>query len=296
MAPGTIGIDMGGTAVKIARVDGAKILQSTSIPTDASRGSAPLLDAIAEAIRGLDPSPASVGFAVPGEVDAQGNCFRLPNVPGFEGVGMQAELESRLGCPVRVENDATAAALAELVFGHGRGRESFAMITLGTGIGGGVVIDGQVRRGRHGFGGEIGHISLHRRDSHLCVCGQYGCLETYAGTRALLREFEAGGGKAVEVREIAEAARRGERAGVAAFEKLGEALADGIRSLQCVLDLDAIVFSGGICPAFDLFEPSCREVLRETCYGPPLGEIPLLVSELGSHAGQIGAGLFFEHF
>ena len=210
MAPGTIGIDMGGTAVKIARVDGAKILQSTSIPTDASRGSAPLLDAIAEAIRGLDPSPASVGFAVPGEVDAQGNCFRLPNVPGFEGVGMQAELESRLGCPVRVENDATAAALAELVFGHGRGRESFAMITLGTGMGGGVVIDGQVRRGRHGFGGEIGHISLHRRDSHLCVCGQYGCLETYAGTRALLREFEAGGGKAVEVREIAEAARRGE--------------------------------------------------------------------------------------
>lgn len=106
-----------------------------------------------------------------------------------------------------------------------------------------------------------------------------------------MRYFEAGGGRAKEVRDIADSARRGERAGLAAFEQMGEALADGIRSLQCVLDVDAIVFSGGISAAFDLFEPSCRRALRARAYGPPLGEVPLLVSALGEQAGQVGAGL-----
>ncbi len=296
MAGSRIGIDMGGTAVKIARIDGPCVLDSCSIPTDASKGPLALLDAIADAIRGLDSKPAEVGFAIPGEVDSEGVCYRLPNVSGFEGVAMRGELEARVGCPVLVENDATAAALAELVYGHGREHESFVMITLGTGIGGGVVIDGRVRRGSHGFGGELGHMALHRKESHPCVCGQVGCFETYAGTRALMREFEAGGGRAKEVREIADAARRGEAAGIRAFERMGEAIADAIRSLQCILDVDAIVFSGGISPAFDLFESTCRARLVANAYGPPLGEVPLLVSELGSQAGQVGAGLFFEHF
>ncbi|MCP4025750.1 MAG: ROK family protein, partial [Sphingomonas sp.] len=250
-----------------------------------------LLDTIAEAVRGLEPEPKAAGFGVPGEVDDEGRCYRLPNAPGFDGVAMQREMEARLGCPVKVENEATAAGLAELHYGHGREHPSFLLITLGTGIGGSVVIDGKVRRGRHGFGGELGHIALHREDSWPCACGQSGCLEAYAGTKALHRYFAAGGGQAKEVRDIADSARRGERAGIATFEQLGEALADGIRSLQCVLDVDAIVFSGGISAAFDLFEPSCRATLRARAYGPPLGEVPLLTSVLGERAGQIGAAL-----
>lgn len=290
-----IGIDMGGTTVKIARVDGARVVEATSVPSDSSGGPLPLLDSIAGGVRELDPNPVAVGFAIPGEVDEQGRCYRLPNVAGFEGVAVRAEMEARLGCPVRIDNDATVAALAELHFGHGREHPSFLLLTLGTGLGGGVAIDGKLRRGRHGFAGELGHIPLHREGAWPCVCGQIGCFETYVGTRALKREFAARGGKADEVSEIAEAARRGDAAAIAAFDCMGEALGDGIRSLQAVLDVDAIVFSGGISHAFDLFERSCREALRERAFGPPLAEVPLLVSALGSDAGQVGAALLVDH-
>jgi glucokinase len=201
-----------------------------------------------------------------------------------------------LGCPVSVENDATTAALAELRFGHGRRYPSFLMLALGTGVGGGVVIDGVPRRGTHGFAGELGHIAIHCEESWPCVCGGRGCLESYVGTAGLKRKFEELGGRADEVLEIAESARAGEHAGLAVFEMMGDVLGQGIRTLQNVLDVDAIVFTGGISAAFDLFEPSCRKTLRECPFAKPLGEVPLLVSELGDRAGTVGAALLPSHF
>ncbi len=291
-----IGVDFGGTRIKIADVAGAEVRNATSIATDKTKPPLALLADIADAIREIDPNPASVGFAVPGEVDSEGRCWRLPNVPGFEGVPIQSELVRLLDCPVRIENDATAAAIAELRYGHGQRHPSFLMLTLGTGIGGGVVIDGVPRRGTHGFAGELGHVAIHREDSWPCVCGETGCLETYIGTAGLMRKFEQHGRTASEVREIAMSARAGEAAGLAVFDMMGEILAMGIRSLQCILDVDAFVFSGGISPAFDLFEPSCRKTLREHSFAKPLGEVPLLVSELGDRAGQIGAAHLPEQF
>ena len=284
-----IGVDFGGTRIKIANVDGDQVVDSCSIPTDKTKEPIALLHDIANSIRELDAQPESVGFAIPGEVDPAGRCWRLPNVPGFEGVPIRSKLSSILGCPVSVENDGTAAALAEFRFGHGQRHPSFLILTLGTGIGGGVVLDGIPRRGANGFAGELGHISIHHPDSWPCVCGQVGCLETYVGTAGLKRKFEEQGGKASEVRDIADSARAGEAAGLAVFEMMGEILALGIRSLQNILDVDAIVFSGGISPAFDLIEPSCRRTLLERSFAKPLGEVPLLVSELGDRAGAIGA-------
>jgi glucokinase len=229
-------------------------------------------------------------LAIPGEVDATGRCWRLPNVPGFEGVQIAGELSARLGCPVYVENDATTAAYAELLFGHGRQYPSLAMLTLGTGIGGGVVIDGRVRRGRYGFAGEIGHIPIDRSaGAWPCGCGQRGCLEAYAGSRAVLRVFTELGGVGAEIKDVAESARRGERAGLEAFEMMARALGDGVTALENVLDLDAIVFSGGISASFDLIEPTLRESVRARAFAPPLAEVPLLVSELGERAGVVGA-------
>ena len=170
--------------------------------------------AIARTVLELDPAPRSVGVAIPGEVDPTGRCWGLPNVPGFKGVQLGKGLSDRLRCPVAVENDATTAALGEYLYGHGTRYPSFLMITLGTGIGGGLVIGGQLYPGSNGFAGEIGHINIDPSpEAPQCGCGKAGCMETDAGTAALLRKYAELGGQATEIREIADAARRGEAAG-----------------------------------------------------------------------------------
>jgi glucokinase len=164
------------------------------------------------------------------------------------------------------------------------------MVTLGTGIGGGLVIGGQLYPGSNGFAAEIGHNNVDSSPAApLCACGQRGCIESFAGTKALLRRFGELGGKASEVLPISVSARRGEEAGQKTFEMMGLALGKGLATIQNVLDLNAIVFSGGVSASFDLIEPHIRTALRQNVFGKPAGEVPLLVSELGERAGVIGA-------
>jgi glucokinase len=285
-----IGVDFGGTHIRAGIVEGGEV---TRLATTSTRpGSTPneVLEAIASAALALAPKPEAVGVAIPGEVDADGRCWRLTNVPGFEGVHVAQELAQRLGCPIAVENDATAAALGEQLYGHGRVHPSFLMVTLGTGIGGGLVLGHLLYPGSSGFAGEIGHMNVDRSpDAPTCACGQRGCIEAYAGTYALLRRFRELGGQADEVLPISVSARRGEPAGLRVFEQMGEALGMGLANIQNLLDLNAIVFSGGISASFDLIEPTLRRALRQYSFAPPLAEVPLLVSELGERAGVIGA-------
>lgn len=285
-----IGIDFGGTRIKVGRVEGASVLQTESVATRAADGPAQILDLIAETVRRIEPKPGAVGLAVPGIVAPDGVCFRLPNVPGFEGTNLATGLGSRLGCRVVVENDATTAALAEMMQGHGRNYPSFLMLTLGTGIGGGLVLDHKLRRGAHGFAGEVGHTPIERtKAAWTCGCGLAGCLESYSGTKGLLRRYAELGGKASEILPIAEAARRGEPAATETFAMMGRALGIGIAGFQNTLDLDAIVFTGGISSSFDLIRPSLEASLKEHAFAPPLAEVPLLVSELGDRTGLLGA-------
>ena len=283
-----IGIDFGGTRIKAGLVDGATVVTADSSET---RGSpADVLDAIAALAKKLEAHPKSVGVAIPGECDASGRCVRMPNVPGFEGVPIAAELSRRIGCPVGVENDATTAALGEALYGHGREHASFVMVTLGTGIGGGVVLEKRLHRGAHGFGGEIGHVPIDRRpDAPLCGCGRRGCVEAFAGTHALLVRYRDLGGTCSEIRDIADAAHGGDERARRVFDEMGEALGWMLTSVQNILDLDAVVFSGGISKSFDLVEPSLRRQLRARAHAPILGEITLLVSALGDRAGIVGA-------
>ena len=287
-----IGVDFGGTQIKGGVVEGDAIVRTESIAT---RGAPPdVLDAIAAVVKRLDAHPSAVGVAIPGECDDAGRCYRLPNVPGFEGVPIAAELSRRIGCPVGVENDATTAALGESRQGHGRAYASFLMVTLGTGIGGGVVIDRRVRRGAHGFGGEIGHVPIDRSPSApLCGCGLRGCVEAFAGTHALLARYRDLGGTCSEILDIAEAAKTDERAR-RVFDEMGEALGFMLTAVQNTLDLDAIVFSGGVSKSFALVEPSLRRTLRARAHAVPLGEVPLLVSALGDRAGIVGAAHLLE--
>lgn len=286
-----IGVDFGGTLIKAGIVQEGRVVRSAETPTPQGENPEAVLDAIARVVLELDPSPRSVGVAIPGEVDPAGRCWGLPNVPGFKGVSLGKGLSERLRCSVAVENDATTAALGEFLYGHGSRYPSFLMITLGTGIGGGLVIGGQLYPGGNGFAGEIGHININPDPAApLCGCGKRGCLETYSGTAALKRMYlEAGGREVSEIREIADAARSGEAAALKTFERMGDALGRGLASIQNVLDLNALVFTGGISKSFDLIEPSIRVALRKWSFAEPPAEVPLVVSELGSAAGVVGA-------
>lgn len=285
-----IGVDFGGTQIKAGIVKDGEVIRSKATPTPAGSSPDRVLDAIADTVRALDPKPKSVGVAIPGEVDAEGKCWGLPNVPGFKGVLFGDGLSSRLGCPVAVENDATTAALGERLYGHGRRHPSFLMMTLGTGIGGGLVIGHQLYPGSYGFAGEIGHFNIDSaEDAWACACGMRGCVEAYAGTRGLMRTFAEYGKTASEVLEIAMSARSSEEAGLRTFERMGLAIGTALANIQNVLDLSAIVFTGGISQSFDLFETPVRVALRQHCFARPPAEVPLLVSELGARAGVIGA-------
>jgi glucokinase len=285
-----IGVDFGGTQVKAGIVENGEVVRSTATPTRAGSGTAEVLDTIASTVLALSSKPDAVGVAIPGEVNSEGRCWRLPNVPGFEGVHIAEELAKRLRCPIAVENDATTAALGERLYGHGREHPSFLMLTLGTGVGGGLVLGHQLYPGANGFAAEIGHMKVDTSpEAPLCACGQRGCVETFAGTRALLREYARQGGHATEVLPIAVSARRGEPAGLRTFEMMGSALGRLLANIQNLLDLNAVVFSGGISASFDLFEPYVRDALRAHAFAPPLSDVPLLVSELGERAGVIGA-------
>ncbi len=285
-----LGVDFGGTRIKAGWVERGSVTRVARRETPAQLGPEAVLDAVASAVLEIEPRPVAVGVAIPGEVDPSGRCWRLPNVPGFEGVRIADELVARLGARVVVENDSTSAALGELLYGWGSRHASFLVATLGTGVGGGLVIDGALRRGKNGFAAEIGHVLVDSSpQAWPCVCGRTGCMESYAGTRALFRRYQELGQQATSVRSIAEAAERGEPAACEVFSGMGRALGVGLAQIQKLLDLDALVFGGGISASFQLIEPSLRLALREHAFAPPLGEVPLLVSALGEHAGVIGA-------
>lgn len=285
-----IGIDLGGTSIKIARVEGETILAETEVETPPGGGAEAVLRRAAEGVLALDREPESVGLVIPGEVNTEGVCYRLTNIRGFENVNIARLLSPMLNCPVVVENDGNAAALGEALYGLGKRYRSFAMLTLGTGIGGGIVLDGKVRTGAYGFAAETGHIPVDSSENAwTCGCGQKGCVESYAGTFGLLRKFRELGGNASDIRTVAESARRGEAAGLQTFEMMSWALARCVLAIQHLLDLDAIIFTGGISRSFDLIEPKLRAEVRRQAFSKPLGEVPLLVSELGARAGVIGS-------
>jgi glucokinase len=285
-----IGIDFGGTRIKAAIVREGEIIHSTAVDTPHECRPDEVLALMATAVQNLGVKPRMAGLAIPGHVDTHGMVWRLPNVPGFEGLKIGKLLGEELSCTVQVENDATAAAVGENLWGRGRGFATFLMVTLGTGIGGGLVVNNTLCRGAHGFSAEIGHMRINRPGSIWpCACGQRGCVEAYAGTRGLLRMYRELGGNAQEIDEIFEAARQRDTAALKVFEHLGQTLGKMIVNVQNVLDLEAVVFSGGVSGAFTLFEPSLRDTIREQSFAPPLGQIPLLLSELGSRASLVGA-------
>ncbi|MGA8116793.1 MAG: ROK family glucokinase [Actinocatenispora sp.] len=305
----TIGVDVGGTKVAAAVVDedGAVVAQTRrdTPADDVSQTLRMIMDAVEELV-GAHPVTA-IGVGAAGWIDAdRSTVLFAPNI-AWRNEPLQAELADKFGLPVVVENDANAAAWAEYRFGAGRDVESMVMYTVGTGIGGAVIMDGRLIRGEHGIAAELGH-TLSVPDGHLCGCGRRGCLEQYASGQALVRlgraaaehnpdtattllELAGGDPDAVTGPMITEAARAGDVASLAALADIGKWLGLACVDMVQTLDPAVIVVGGGVVDAGDLLLGPARAAFAGGL--AQRGRLPVAEirpAEMGNTAGVVGAG------
>ena len=302
------GVDVGGTKIAGGVVDpDGQVLAHSTLESPAEH-----VEAIEEAIVGLvtdlraEHTIEAVGVGAAGYVDrSRSTVLFAPNL-AWRDVDLRAELEPRLDLPVVIENDANAAAWGEFTYGAGHDVDDLLLVTVGTGIGGGVVLDGELYRGAFGVAGEIGHVRV-VRDGQLCGCGKHGCLEQYGSGSALVRNARAaasGGGHAADLLVeraggdphaidgpmITQAAREGDAFAMQQLANLGRWLGEGIASLVTVLDPAAVAIGGGVGEAGELLLDPLREAFARHLPGlphRPLAEVRL--ATLGNRAGLIGA-------
>jgi len=302
-------VDLGGTKIvaAIANSRGA-ILREARIATNSHEGSAGVLARIAALVQdlssGLGSPPAALGVGVPGLVDVRTGVTQfLPNLPSqWRGVPMARTLSDALHCPVFLLNDARIATLGEFTFGRGRAAETMVFLTIGTGIGGGVVIDGKLRLGPLGAAGELGHQTV-QRDGPLCGCGSRGCLETLASGPALggegvrllesglapvLFEIVSGNISAVTPKEIGEAARAGDTAVRDAIYRIATWLGIGIGNIVSALHPDVVVLGGSVAALDDLLLEPVRQTVKERVRMFPVDDVRIERSLLGDKAGPLG--------
>ncbi len=304
----TIGIDVGGTKVLGGVVtETGEILETTRRETPREGGSA-LTQTIADVALELSKKypVASIGVSAAGFISSdRQTILATPNIAGWNGVNLDQELTQIIGKRIVLENDANAAAWGEFKFGAGRGRQDLMLLTLGTGVGGGLILGGALFRGAFGIGAELGHLRL-IPDGHLCGCGIRGCLEQYASGSALMRHareainaspdlarnlLARGDGtlEGLKGHHITEAAREGDPVALAAFNTMANYLGAGIASLCAVIDPSCIVLGGGVIDAGEIFLGPTREAALRLI--PFSGKHPypdIVPAELGNNAGLVG--------
>jgi glucokinase len=285
-----IGVDIGGTKVAGGVVDDdGNVVGETRRPTPSDDAGA-AVDAVVEVVKELLEAhdAGAVGIAAAGYVSADRSTMLFaPNLP-WENVPVRELVGERVGVPVVVENDANCAAWAEHRYGAGQGESHLVCLTVGTGIGAGILIDGALYRGQFGIAGEPGHLGV-VRDGIQCGCGNTGCLEQYASGTALVRYAKERGLDA-DGPAVTEAARDGDRRAVEAFAEVGWWLGRALADVASVLDPGVFVIGGGVADAGDLLLGPAKESYRTSLPGAghrPFADIRLAV--LGNAAGLVGA-------
>jgi glucokinase len=282
----SLGLDLGATDIKQVVIEGDQVVARKTSPTRSAEGPSAVLGRLLEV--GLDAGPVDwVGVALPGQVDSGGNGLFLPNLHGnWTGTAIATPLAEGFGVPVALLNDGHAFALAEARIGAARGAQDVVCIVCGTGVGGGLVLDGQLHRGIDGRGGEVGHITV-AAEGDVCGCGNRGCVEAYAGARAIARAAGADTFAAT-----LEAARGGQAAAVAAFERAGRHLGIAVANIAVLLTPERVVIGGGVAEAGELLLGPLRdELARRAGAVTPVDQIAIVRAELGPFAGAIGAAL-----
>ena len=324
-----IGVDLGGTNLRIAAVDqDGKILDRVTAGTAVVLGRDQVIDEMCRAIQAVTAKFKSsrllgIGIGVPGIIDLHTGMLRQsPNLPGWEDYPVQHEIERRLGTKVFLENDANVAALGEHWLGAAAGHDSACMSTLGTGVGGGLVLNGRIWHGMLGMAAELGHTNI-EPDGAPCGCGGRGCLEQYASSKAIKRMAAeaAAGGQAPRLAQaikdanfgsvsVYELAMAGDAASQQIFRRMGTALGIAVADLINIFNLPIYVIGGGVAASWDAFAPAMFDAVRKYSYiyratapspaeqvvkagphaEPSTGKTMIARALLGGDAGLIGAG------
>lgn len=293
-----IGVDIGGTNIKLASVTPAgRVVARGVVETRAEQGPAPAFRAIHAAARTLvgRESLAGVGIACAGLIDTRtGTIHAAPNLPAWRGARLSGLAGRTFGVPIVIENDATAAAFGEAFV---RGLRDLVMITLGTGVGGGIVSDGRVVQGATGFAGEVGHMVLDPAGPP-CRCGARGCLEAYAGAYGIVREARGRArrsGRGVsginDPRDVFDDARRGRAYARATVRETGERLGTAVAILLNVLNPSVVVIGGGVSASFSQLAPHVRRAVRAAAFAETARAARIERSLLGNDAATIGAAM-----
>lgn len=304
-----IGLDVGGTFIKAGLVDRrGRILARVKEPTEASGGKMQILENILSALQTIEESPlcrrriTAVGLGVPGLINLQqGVISTSPNFPGWKNFPIQKMLARRIERPLFLENDANAAALGEKWMGAARNSRDFCFFTLGTGVGGGLVLGGKVWHGADGMAGEVGHITIDPQGPR-CLCGNRGCLEAYASAKALrrmVREARSAGRasrffrgltwRQIDGESIHRAAKEGDRISLEAFDRMGSALGIGISNLINLLNLERVILGGGLSAAWRFFIPALRAEVKRRAFRAPAQRVKIVRARVGEDAGVLGA-------
>jgi glucokinase len=296
MEPYSIGVDLGGTNLRVAAIDPkGNVLDRVSVPAHYEHGPVPIVAQIVEVVQRVRAdSPGvlrGVGIGVPGYIDIDaGVVMGAANLPGFDGFPIRDEVQRHLATPILLENDANAAALGEKWLGAGRDVKNLILLTLGTGIGGGIVIDGKVLHGNHGMAGEFGHMTV-IPDGNPCGCGNCGCLEKHASATAIaaMGRMMHFGREINSSEDVYDLALEGNDRAIRVFESMGRALGIAIANLVNAFDFPLYLISGGPLPAWDFFAPPMFAEIKKRSFTYVRNGTRVEKALLGADAGLFGA-------
>ena len=305
MAKYVFGVDIGGTTVKIGIfTDDGKLLDKWEIPTRTDEGGKYILSDIAESVEdrrvemGIDKKDVlGVGMGVPGPVRADGTVLRCVNL-GWGIFNVEEELSKLTGYVVKAGNDANMAALGEMWQGGGKGHKDIVMVTLGTGVGGGIIINGKMISGVNGAGGEIGHICVNDSETEKCGCGNTGCLEQYTSATGIVRSAnillnttdkpsKLRTVQYISAKEIFDAAKDGDELAASLVENHGKVLGKALAQIACVVDPEIFVIGGGVSRAGDILVDTTKKYFLEYAFHA-CRTTQFALATLGNDAGIYG--------
>ena len=289
------GIDLGGTTVKIAYFDETgNMLQKWEIPTVTTDGGKHILPHIAASIRDFirayqinETAILGLGIGVPGPVSGKGVVNKCVNL-GWGVFNIAEELTALTGFPVKAGNDANVAALGEYWKGGGQGCDNMVFATLGTGVGGGIVIEGKLLHGAHGSGAEIGHMVLNRNETAKCGCGKHGCVEQYCSATGIVRPAALHGMENVSCKDIFDAAKAGDKVALEIMDEYYEYLGEFLGSLCSVIDPEIVVLGGGVSKAGEMLLTGVEPYFHKYVFHAA-SNVKFALASLGNDAGAYGA-------
>lgn len=300
VTPVAIALDLGGTNLRVAAVgeDGALLLLHRE-QTAAREGPEPLIrriqaaiDRIAADVSGSGGVVRGVALGAPGIISIRdGTVVASPNLPGWRDVPLRDRVAAAVGLPVILENDANAAAYGEYWRGAGAGCQSMVLLSLGTGVGGGLVLSGELWRGADGMAGEIGHVTV-EPGGRTCRCGNSGCLETYASATGIVDTYRelAKSDEYLTAEEVHRRAHEGDANARQSYREAGRSLGVAFAALVNLLNPERIIIGGGVLPAWDLFMPTAEQEMRRRAFAAPADRVRFAPAALGDMAGVTGAG------